>query len=68
MTKKNDIGESLKKLESIALWFEKESDIDVEEGLRKVKEGAAMIKELKSKLKDVSNEFEEIKKELNKDE
>jgi len=65
--KKNEIGESLKKLESIASWFEKESDIDVEEGLSRVKEGAMIIKELKGKLAEVSNEFEEIKKDLMKD-
>ena len=61
---KNNISDSLKKLESIASWFEKESEVDVEEGLKKVKEGAQLIKELKSKLKEVSNEFEEIKKEV----
>ncbi len=65
--KKNEIGESLKKLESIAEWFEKESELDVEEGLKKVREGAELIKELKSRLAEVSNEFEEIKKELVKD-
>ncbi len=62
--KRNEIGESLKKLEAIALWFEKGSEIDVEEGLKKVKEGAVLIKELKSRLAEVSNDFEEIKKEL----
>jgi len=64
VTKRNEIGESLKKLEAIALWFEKGSEIDVEEGLKKVREGAVLIKELKSRLAEVSNEFEEIKKEL----
>ncbi|HRY62387.1 MAG TPA: exodeoxyribonuclease VII small subunit [Candidatus Paceibacterota bacterium] len=66
-TKNNDIGESLKKLEAIASWFEKENEIDVEEGLKKVREGAALIKDLKSRLAEVTNEFEEIKKELTKD-
>lgn len=67
MAKNNDITESLKKLENIADWFEKESEVDVEEGLKKVKEGAVLIKELKAKLAQVSNDFEEIKKDLVKD-
>lgn len=67
MAKSNDIGESLKKLEAIATWFEKESEIDVEEGLKKVREGATLIKELKGRLAEVTNEFEEIKKELTKE-
>lgn len=67
MAKNNDIGESLKKLEAIASWFEKESEVDVEEGLKKVREGAALIKELKGRLAEVTNEFEEIKKELTKE-
>lgn len=67
MAKNNDITESLKKLENIANWFEKESEVDVEEGLKKVKEGAVLIKELKAKLAQVSNDFEEIKKDLVKD-
>ena len=67
-TKKNDIAESLKKLEAIADWFEKESEIDVEEGLKKVKEGGELIKELRGRLKEVANEFDEIKKDVFKEE
>lgn len=66
--KKNEIGLSLKKLEAIADWFEKESEIDVEEGLKKVKEGGELIKELRGRLKEVANEFEEIKKDVFKEE
>ena len=61
---KNTINESLKKLEAIVQWFEKQEDLDLEEGLKRVKEGAAMAKELKDKLKNVENEFSELKKEL----
>lgn len=64
MTKKNNIGETLKKLETIAVWFENQKEADIEEGLNKVREGAELIKELKSKLKEAENEFNEIKKEL----
>lgn len=60
--KKINISESLKKLEAIADWFEKEKDLDVEEGLEKVKAGGELIKALKERLKEVENEFNEIKK------
>jgi exodeoxyribonuclease VII small subunit len=59
---KDTIQSSLKKLESIAAWFDDQEEVDVEEGLKKVKEGAVLIKSLKERLKEVENEFEEIKK------
>lgn len=62
--KKTSIKQDLEKLEAIAAWFEKEKDIDVEEGLAKVKEGAALVKTLRAELKDVENQFEEVKKDL----
>lgn len=61
---KNKIGASLKKLNDIVAWFEDQEDVDVEEGLRKVREGAELIKDLKGRLAEVENEFTEIKKEL----
>ena len=61
---KEKISEQLKKLETIAHWFDSQKEIDVEEGLKKVKEGAVLIKDLKIKLKKVENEFREIKKDL----
>lgn len=64
MTKKSTIGETLKKLEAIASWFENQKEADIEEGLKKVREGAELIKELKTRLKETENEFNEIKKEL----
>ena len=63
MTKKT-IKEKLSELEQIASWFEKQKDVDVEEGLKRVKEGAVLIKDLKERLHEVENEFEEIKKGL----
>ena len=63
-SKKTNISESLGKLERIVSWFETQENVDIEEGLKKVKEGAAIIKSLKSRLKDVENEFSEIKKDL----
>lgn len=63
-SKKHSIAEALKRLEAIAAWFEEQKEVDVEEGLEKVKEGALLIKDLKAKLKDVENEFQEVKKSL----
>lgn len=62
--KKIDINDSLKKLEGIADWFEKEESVDVEKGMEKVKEGVTLIKQLRGRLKEVQNEFNEIKAEL----
>lgn len=68
MTTKGDtIREQLKELEDIAAWFEKESDFDVEEGLKKVKEGAALVKKLKDRIKAVENEFQELEADLTTD-
>jgi exonuclease VII small subunit len=63
MAKKTEVNlaDSLKKLEAISDWFDKQEEIDLEKGLEKVKEGAALIKESRSKLKSIENEFEEIK-------
>ena len=60
----NIIGGSLKKLEKIVQWFQEQEELDVEQGLDKVKEGAVLVKELKGKLQDVENEFIEIKQKL----
>lgn len=67
-TKGETIQEQLKGLEDIAGWFEKESDFDVEEGLKKVKEGAVLVKKLKDRIKEVENEFHELEVDLTKDE
>ena len=61
---KNSIQEAMEELEKIVQWFEKQEELDLEEGLKKVKEGAVLAKELKEKLKKVENEFEELKKDL----
>ena len=61
---KNNLSESLKKLEEISAWFDEQEEIDLEKGLVKVKEGAKLIKESRAKLKNIENEFEEIKAEM----
>ena len=65
---KTNLGESLEKLEKIAEWFKSQEEVDVEQGLEKVKEGARLIKVSKERLKKVENEFEEVKKELDENE
>ena len=65
MTAKNkNLNENLKKLEEISEWFDNSKEVDVEEGLEKVKEAVVLIKESKERLKQIENEFEEIKKEI----
>ncbi len=59
---KKDLSSNLKRLSEITDWFENQEEIDIEEGLEKVKEAAVIIKASKERLKSVENEFEEIKK------
>ncbi len=67
MTKKNNLSENIKKLSQTAQWFESQEDIDVEEGLKKVKEAVEIIKESKKRLTEIENEFEKVKKEIDED-
>jgi len=60
-----NLQETIKKLEAISFWFKNQKDLDVEEGLQKVKEAAVLIKQSKDRLKAVENEFIEIQKEIN---
>ncbi|MGB2762021.1 MAG: exodeoxyribonuclease VII small subunit [Minisyncoccales bacterium] len=65
--KKSDtknLNNHLKRLSEITDWFNDQKEIDVEEGLKKVKEAVALIKASKERLKEIENEFEEIKKEV----
>ena len=48
----------------ISNWFNDQEEIDVEEGLKKVKEAVGLIKTSKERLREIENEFEEIKKEM----
>lgn len=59
-----DLNGNLKRLEEISQWFDSQEEIDVEEGLKKVKESVEIIKASKTRLKEIENEFEEIKKEI----
>lgn len=67
MTKKEskeNIAQSLEKLEKIIQWFDDQEQVDVQEGLVKVREGAGLVKDLRARLKAVENEFQELKKDL----
>jgi exonuclease VII small subunit len=63
MNKKINLKEVLVELEKIVSWFENQKDLDLEEGLEKVKIAMNYLKEAKSKLKDIENEFKKIKSE-----
>jgi exonuclease VII small subunit len=63
-----NLNETLKKLEAISSWFDSQREVDVEEGLKKVKEGAELIKASKARLSEIENEFEEVKKGMANDE
>jgi exonuclease VII small subunit len=67
MADAKNLNNSLKRLTEITEWFDNQEEIDVEEGLSKVKEAVSLIKASKERLKKVENEFEEIKKELDED-
>ncbi len=60
----SNVDEKLKRLAEIAEWFDTQEEVDVEEGLTRVKEAATLIAESKVRLKEIENEFEEIKKEI----
>ncbi len=64
MAEEANITKSLQKLEEIADWFDQQDEVDVEEGLTKVKEAAKLIKESKARLANIENEFNAIEKEI----
>lgn len=59
-----NLNSNLKRLAEITKWFDDQEEVDVEEGLNKVKEAVTLIKASKERLKGIENEFEEIKKEM----
>lgn len=64
MEDKKNLSQSLKELDKIINWFDEQEEVNVENGLQKVKQGVQLITEIKQKLKEVENEFEEVKKEM----
>lgn len=62
--KETNLTDTLKELHTIVEWFEDQEEVDIEEGLKKVKSAAGLIKESKTRLVEVENEFKEIEKEM----
>ena len=58
-SKKFDFTESINRLEEINSWFQSE-EIDLDEGLKKLKEGKDLIKKCRQRLAEVENEFVKI--------
>lgn len=64
MSDKTNLTESLDELDVIVRWFDEQDEVDVEQGLTKVKEAATLIKLSKARLAEIENEFEAIEKEI----
>lgn len=56
-------AEAMKQLEEINRWFQEE-DIDLDEGLKKLRDGKALLQQCRERLKEVENEFVKIKEEF----
>ncbi len=59
-----NITDALKELAKIVGWFDDQSEVDVEEGLKKVRRAAELIKASKGRLAQIDNDFREIAKEI----
>jgi hypothetical protein len=65
MTDSKNLTQSLSKLEDIVNWFDNQAEVDVEEGLTRVRAAASLIKDSKARLAEIENEFQAIEKEIN---
>jgi len=65
-TKKPEVNltQSLVELQHIVAWFDGQDNVDVEQGLEKVRAAAVLIKNSKTRLAQIENEFREIEKEM----
>lgn len=59
-----NLNSNLKRLSEITEWLENQEEINVEEGLKKVKKAVGLIKASKERLKAIENEFKTIKKAI----
>lgn len=57
-----NVDETLKKLERIAEWFEKQDEPSLEEGLKKIEEAAILVEASRKRLGEIENRFDEVKK------
>jgi hypothetical protein len=65
--KKESLNENLKKLAEISAWFNAQKELDIEQGLEKVRQAADLIKISRSQLDSLENEFKEIEKDFSSD-
>lgn len=65
--KQGGLGTDLKKIRAILEWFDDQNEVDVEQGLERIKEGADLIVRARKRLAELENEFTEIKKKLDDD-
>jgi exonuclease VII small subunit len=63
-----NLKENLNELKKIVDWFENQEEVDVEEGLEKVRRGAALVKATKVRLGEIENEFAEIQRDIESEE
>jgi exodeoxyribonuclease VII small subunit len=61
---KFDFKKSITELEEINRWFQEE-EVDLDEGLKRLKRGKDLIQKCRARLKSVENEFIKIKEEFN---
>lgn len=67
-TSKEGLGGAMRRIRDILEWFDAQEELDVEQGLEKVREGADLIAKAKKRLSELENEFQEVKAKLNEDE
>ena len=60
---KFDFKKGIAELEEINRWFQN-PDIDLDEGLEKLRKGKELIEKCQSRLKQAENEFEKIRDDL----
>jgi len=64
MEDSKNLTKQLNELSEITQWFENQEEIDVEEGLNKVKDAVSLIKASKARLSEIENEFKTIEKDI----
>ena len=62
--KPGNLNDNLKELAQISAWFNDQKELDIEQGLEKVREAADIIKTSRKQLDSLENEFKEIEKEF----
>lgn len=61
--KKFNIKDAINELEEINAWFQG-ADVDLDEGLTKLKRGAELIKSIQGKITEIENEVKNVKESM----